>query len=84
MSHPLTIDVSEEVFSNLNKLALQQGKTPEALAEELVSTAVQDLESDPLLRWVGAVESDVPDAAERHDYYIGEALYKELREETGA
>ena len=49
MSHPLTIDVSEEVFSNLNKLALQQGKTPEALAE-LVSTAVQDLESDPLLR----------------------------------
>ena len=42
MSHPLTIDVSEEVFSYLNKLALQQGKTPEALAEELVSTAVQE------------------------------------------
>ena len=26
MSHPLTIDVPEEVFSYLNKLALQQGK----------------------------------------------------------
>lgn len=84
MSHPLTINVSEEVFSNLNKLALQQGKTPETLAQELVSTAVQELEEDPLLRWVGAVESDVPDAAERHDYYLGEALYKELRGETGA
>ncbi len=84
MSHPLTIDVPEEVFSYLNKLALQQGKTPETLAQELVSTAVQELEEDPLLRWIGAVESDVPDAAERHDYYIGEALYKELRGETGA
>ena len=44
MSHPHTIDVPEDVFSHLNKLALQQGKTPETLAKELVSTAVQELE----------------------------------------
>ena len=79
MSHPLTIDVPEEVFSYLNKLALQQGKTPETLAQELVSTAVQELEEDPLLRWAGAIDSEISDVAERHDYYIGQALYLELR-----
>jgi hypothetical protein len=79
MSHPLTIDVPEEVFSYLNKLALQQGKTPETLAQELVTTAVQELEEDPLLRWAGAIDSEISDVAERHDYYIGQALYRELR-----
>jgi len=79
MSHPLTIDVPEEIFSYLNKLALQQGKTPETLAQELVSTAVQELEEDPLLRWAGAFDSEISDVAERHDYYIGQALYRELR-----
>ena len=79
MSHPLTIDVPEEVFSYLNKLALQQGKTPETLAQELVSSAVQELEEDPLPRWAGAIDSEISDVAERHDYYIGQALYRELR-----
>ena len=79
MLHPLTIDVPEEIFSYLNKLALQQGKTPETLAQELVSTAVQELEEDPLLRWAGAIDSEISDVAERHDYYIGQALYRELR-----
>ena len=31
MSHSLTIDVPEDLFSNLMRLALQEGKTPEAL-----------------------------------------------------
>ena len=79
MSHPLTIDVPEEVFSYLNKLALQQGKTPETRAQELVSTAVQELAEDPLPRWAGAIDSEISDVAERHDYYIGQALYRELR-----
>lgn len=37
---------------------------------------------DPLLRLAGAFTSDVTDAAERHDYYIGQALYKEMRGES--
>ena len=64
MSHPPTIDVPEEVFSYLNKLALQQGKTPETLAQELVSTAVQELEEDPLPRWAGAIDSEISDVAD--------------------
>ena len=83
MSHSLTIDVSEDVFSNLSRLALQEGKTPETLARDLISRMIQTQESDPLLKWIGAFQSDVPDAAERHDHYIGEALYKELKSDSG-
>src|SRR5437763_246628 len=31
-----------------------------------------------LRKWAGAFQSDVPDAAERHDYYLGQALYEEM------
>jgi len=44
---------------------------------------MQQPESDPFLKWIGAFESDVPDAAERHDHYLGEALYKELKGQSG-
>jgi hypothetical protein len=84
MSHPLTIDVPDDVFLGLSRLALQQGRPPEDLARELVSKAIQELEEDPLLKWIGAFESNVPDAAERHDHYIGEASFRELKEESGA
>ena len=83
MSHPLSIDLPEDVFSNLSKLAHEQGRTPEAVAQELISRGVQQPESDPFLKWIGAFESDVPDAAERHDPYLGEALYKELKGQSG-
>jgi hypothetical protein len=79
MSHPPTIDVPDSVFLNFSRLALEQGKPPEDLARELVSKAIQELEEDPLLKWIGAFESNVPDVAERHDDFIGQALYRELR-----
>jgi hypothetical protein len=81
MSRPLSIDMPEDQFSTLSRLALQQGKSPEQLAQEVLSRGIQELESDRLLKWLGAIESDTPDAAERHDHYIGEELYRELKDE---
>lgn len=39
------------------------------------------LESDPLMRLFGTVHSDITDVAERHDEYIGAAIYNEMRRE---
>jgi hypothetical protein len=83
VSHPLTIDVPEDVFSSLSRLAHEQGRTPESLAQDLISRGMQHLESDPFLKWIGAFESEVPDAAERHDHYLGEALNEELKGRPG-
>jgi hypothetical protein len=79
MPHSLTIDLPENVFSSLTQLALQRGETPETLAGELISQAVQQLESDPLLKWAGAIDCEITDVADRHDHYIGEAVARELR-----
>jgi hypothetical protein len=37
------------------------------------------IEDDPLLALAGSLESAVPDLAERHDYYLGQALLREMQ-----
>ena len=36
------------------------------------------LESDPLIALIGSIRSDVPDLADNHDRYMGQALYQEM------
>jgi hypothetical protein len=78
MSHALTIEVPEDVYLRLEKWASQQGTTPAALATDWVSRRVVELEQDPLMRWAGALDSEVSDVAERHDDYLGNALAETL------
>ncbi|MBI3821879.1 MAG: hypothetical protein HY289_04270 [Planctomycetes bacterium] len=82
MSHPITIQIPDAVFDSLQQRAKQLGKTPEVVAAECIELSVVPPEEDPLLKWAGAIDSGPGDAAERHDYYIGEALAKEMRGET--
>jgi plasmid stability protein len=80
MTHALTIEVPDEVYQPLKQRAHAAGRSPEVLALEIVAQAVQPPEpGSRLLRWAGAIESDVSDAAERHDEYLGQALYDRLR-----
>jgi len=43
------------------------------------SNPAQQVETDPLLWLIGSLDIAVPDLAENHDYYIGQALYQELK-----
>jgi len=81
MPHSLTIDIPEPVYHTLEKWAAQQGITPEALATDWVARRVIELENDPLMRWAGAIDSDVADVAQRHDEYLGQALSQEIRDD---
>ncbi|HZW34900.1 MAG TPA: hypothetical protein VFF52_29525 [Isosphaeraceae bacterium] len=81
MAHTLTIDVPETVYHSLERWAAHHGTTPEALARDWVARRVIELENDPLLRWAGAIDSDVADVAERHDRYLGQALRQEVRDD---
>jgi predicted transcriptional regulator len=83
MPQALLIDVPDEVFAHLRSIADQRGQTPEALAVEIVSRNIRQFEDDPLLRWLGAFESGVPDAAENHDAYLGHALSDEMKGDPG-
>ncbi len=81
MAHPLTIDIPEPVYHTLEKWATQQGTTPEALAIDWVARRIVELENDPLMRWAGAIDSEVADVAERHDKYLAQALAQESRDD---
>jgi hypothetical protein len=82
MPATLTVEVSDEVLEQLRKQSLRKGKSPEALAAEYLATVLTAQGEDRLLRWAGTFASDVPDAAERHDYYLGQALAEELKGES--
>lgn len=80
MSHQLTIDVPDEVYQPLFAKAEAAGQTAESLALELVAKGIAPITRGELLRkWFGAFDSGISDAAERHDDYIGQALYDELQ-----
>jgi hypothetical protein len=79
MAATLSIEMPDELFEQLQQRALEQGKTPETVAVEYLMSLLSSTNDDRLLRWVGAFESSVPDAAQRHDQYLGQALYEELK-----
>lgn len=79
MRPTLTIELPDELYQHLFKWAQMEGRTPDALATEYLTNIIQRLANDPLLQLAGSVTSDVTDVCERHDEYIGQALFEEMR-----
>jgi hypothetical protein len=78
MAHTVQIEVPEEIYDSLLKESKQTGQPPEEVIVEWLSKAAHDIDSDPVERFIGAFDSGVPDLAEHHDKYIGEAIAKKL------
>lgn len=83
MAHTLTLEVPEEVYDSLAKLEHEAGQSPEMLAAHYVEEATQ-LASDTLADLIGALHTDIPDWAEKHDYYIGMAALDTHADERGS
>lgn len=81
MVHTLTLEVAEEIYQPLLKTAAQTGQTPEALAAQWLANAVRQFNDDPLEKFIGALDSGIPDWADQHDKYLGRALMAEMRGE---
>jgi hypothetical protein len=80
MPHQLTIEVADEVYQPLVERAQAAGCSPECLATDLVAQAMRPAGMSPELRsWGGALESGIPDWADRHDEYLGQAQSAHLR-----
>ena len=82
MDHTLKLDIPDDVYRPLLERAKQAGRTPEETAIYCLTAAFAGPQrlspADPLLELAGSVESEVIDVAERHDYYLGQQLMKEL------
>jgi hypothetical protein len=79
MSHVLTIHLPDEIYEPLRRSAEQEQRSPEEVAAEWLAAAVRTIDEDPVIKLLGTVECDLTDVADRHDYYIGESLMRELR-----
>ncbi len=76
MSQTLVLEVPDATWVELIRSAQVRHQSPEAVVLRLVENSL----SDPLLKLIGSIQSDVSDGAERHDEYIGEVLYRSLRD----
>ena len=82
MGRTLTLELSEEVYEPLARSAEQVGKTPEQMVVQILTESIRQFEDDPIEKFIGAFDSGVPDWADDHDKYIGEAILKHMRNET--
>ena len=88
MPKTFVITLPDDLEQALTIQAENQNKSPEkimlqVLSEKLTDSSkledTQESETDPLLQLIGSLSVDIPDLAENHDYYIGQALYQELK-----
>ncbi|MEM8642170.1 MAG: hypothetical protein AAGG51_25660 [Cyanobacteria bacterium P01_G01_bin.54] len=87
MSRTFVITLPDDLEQALTTQAQQSNQSPEDMLLQLVSKQLtlppqpgsnaQQAEADPLLQLIGSLSVDIPDLAENHDYYIGQALQRE-------
>ncbi len=82
MAHTLTLTLPNAVFEPLRREAERAGRTPEEVVLDWLTKEVSPRTEDPLLRLMVAFSSEVTDAGERHDHYIGQTLLKRMRGEA--
>lgn len=88
MTKTLTIILPDALEQALAQPAAQANQSTEELIVQLLTQNLIDQENsaatplelpdDPLFRLAGCITSDVGDAADHHDYYIGKAIYDEM------
>ena len=81
MSKTITITLPDRLEQAITQARQDTQTTEEQMILQLLSqqlTPLPDPATDPLLKLIGCINSDITDVAENHDYYIGQALYEEL------
>lgn len=88
MARTFTITLPDDLEQALTAQAERLNKSPEEIVLQVLSQqlttsfqskSAQQVETDPLLRLIGSLSVDIPDLAENHDYYIGQAVYQEIK-----
>ena len=88
MAKIFTITLSDDLEQALTAQAERLNKSLEEIVLQVLSqqlttllppNLVPQVETDPLLQLIGSPSVNVPDLAENHDYYIGKALFQELK-----
>ncbi len=74
MTHSVTLNIPDHLYSPLLEKANQTGKKPEELMIEYLQTMINNTEDDPVEEFIGAFNSELPDWTENHDVYLGKSV----------
>ena len=74
MGRAITIEVPDDVYEPLSRVAIEEGRRPEEVASDWLRLTAQREVDDPLLKLLGSLESETPDLGERHDHYLSDDL----------
>lgn len=74
MAKTLTIEISDNIYASLIKVATQVGQTPEQVILHWIENRVDPATKDPLLALAGVFEAPMTDISEQHDDYIGTGI----------
>ncbi len=83
MSQTLSLEIPDQLYETLKRLAEKGGRSAEDLGAAWLRLTIERVNSDPIMKLAGALQSGVPDLAERHDAYIAEHLLDELQDREG-
>jgi plasmid stability protein len=83
MAKTLTITLPDDLEQALTQTAAQANQSTEALVLQLLTqkftpVSAPSIENDPLIALFGSIQSNYPDLADNHDYYLGQALSEEM------
>ena len=79
MSHTLTLDLPDELFTFLEKTAKKTGQLPETIAVQWLNSVTEHIFDDPVEQFIGAIKSPVHDWADSHDQYLGNVIMEEVK-----
>lgn len=79
MPKVLTIELPDEVYGVLERLAEEEGKTVQELGAEWILATVERILNDPLEQIIGSLKIGVPNWSERHDEILGEYLQRKVK-----
>lgn len=88
MAKTLTITLPDNLEEELTAQATRLNQSPEAILLQALTRQLKILsqvsllpviETDPLLRLIGAIDVDIPDLAENCDRCIGQDFYQDLK-----
>lgn len=74
MGYSLTLELPETVYQSLIKTATQTGQAPEILAVQWLKKITQQQETDPLEKFIGAFNSNIPYWVDEHEKYLGQSF----------
>jgi len=82
MNRTITLEIPEETYEAIEMQAETEKLEAAQIVVEWLSETfkqAQPAAKDPLEALIGTLKCDVTEVAEHHDYYVGQALAKELR-----